>query len=97
MLMSTFALTVFALRHHPLVERSCCVYSCVDPNAPRHRCCCCCCHHLCIVVIIGVSIVLVTATSTIAELTPPVDPSCIHFPQQQQACLHLLSFMLIVA
>jgi hypothetical protein len=97
-LMSTFVLTAFALHHQPLVERSCRVYPHVDPDAPCHRCCCCCCCCRClsVIVVIGITIVLFTATPTIVELMPPVDPLCCHFPPRQQAHLCLLSFILIV-
>jgi hypothetical protein len=72
----TLVLNAFALHHQPLAERSCRVRSCIDPDALPHCLCCFCCHCLHIVVIVVIAaVVFVSATPTIAELAPPVEPS----------------------
>ena len=89
MSMSTLALTAFASWLQPLAKRRCRVGSHVAPNAFCCRCCCRRCH-LCIVVVIA-------ATPTIVEPMPPGEPSRRHLMVRQQAYLHPISFLLIVA
>ncbi len=87
------ALNAIASHRWPF-ESSCCVCSCVDPDAPRHCWCCFCCCCLCIVVdVIVVAAVVIAATSNIAQLTLPVEPLHRHFPPRQRAlCPYCASY-----